>query len=80
MRTKYVAVSMDFHIELFRISETTSLEKIQQVKTDSMFNFLLKVFPNNFEFENEKQFLQESFVGYNNGSLIKCSVVSELSP
>jgi hypothetical protein len=50
------------------------------VKTDAMFNFLLRVFPNTFKFENEEQFLQESFVGFNNGSLIKCSVVAELAP
>ncbi len=80
VKTKYLAVSMDIHIELFRISETTSIAKIQQVKTDAMFNFLLRVFPNTFKFENEEQFLQESFVGFNNGSLIKCSVVAELAP
>lgn len=62
---------MDFHLEIFEVL-TGSRTRI--IKTDSLFQFLARVNPTEFEFEMGSKFVQEASIGYNNGSIISVGI------
>lgn len=69
--TTLVAVSMDFHLELFDVLSGTLNRKI---KTDTMFQFLVRVNPLQAVFEMNDRFVQESCIGYNYGSITSVGI------
>ena len=62
---------MDFHLEIFEVL-TGSRTRI--IKTDSLFQFLARVNPKQFEFEMGSKFVQEASIGYNSGSIISVGI------
>ena len=75
--TTLLAVSMDFHLELFDVL-TGSRTRI--IRTDSLFQFLVRVNPVDFKFAMSDKFFQETSVGYNNGSMISVGIADSVKP
>jgi hypothetical protein len=74
IQTRYIGVSMDYHIELF--DALNSLSLVRKVETHSPFQFMIPAFREGRRLQASEDYIQGSFVGYNYGSLIKCSVIA----
>jgi hypothetical protein len=72
VQTIYLAVSMDYHIELFNFQMTL----IRKIPTNTPFQFMVPVIRQDLALEMSESIIQGSYIGYNYGSLFKCEIAA----
>ena len=64
---------MDQHIELF---DVFSLKLIRKIQTNSPFQFLIPTVPIDYLLDYSSEIVQGGYIGYNSGTMLKCSVAA----
>lgn len=72
-----LAVSMDFHLELFDALTGT---RSRIIKTDTLFQFIVRVNQLDFNFGMSEKFRQEVCIGFNNGSFTSLGIADSAAP
>jgi hypothetical protein len=67
-QTRFLAVSLDFEIEIFDILQ--DLAKVKTVYTGSPFQLLIPVVKPHFDLQPKHTYMLGAFIGYNYGSLL----------
>ena len=62
---------MDYQLELFDIMTG---KHTRTIKTDSLFQFIVRVNPQPMQYVMDSKFIQETCIGYNFGSLISVGI------